>query len=73
MNMKWMVDGVSNHNPLRPFCCPNILILTCRIYIRGDSAQHKVYPYSFCREHCLQAYVVVGLIKQLADVGTALS
>jgi hypothetical protein len=73
MNLKWMIDGVSNHNLLWPFCCPNILILTCRTYIRGDSAQPKVCRCSLCRGYRLRAYVNLGLIKQLADVGTALS
>ena len=73
MNLKWMIDGVSNHNPLWPFCFPNTFILMCRIYIRADSAQHKVCSCSLCREHRIQGYVIVGLIKQLADVGTALS
>lgn len=27
MNLKWMIDGVSNCNPLWPFCCPNICFL----------------------------------------------
>lgn len=75
MNLKWVVDGVSNHNALWPFChgCSNIFILACRIYIRGDFAQHKVCSCSLCREYRIQLYAIVGLVKQLADVGTALS
>ncbi len=72
MNLKWMIDGVSNYNPLLPFVSQH-LDGTRRMYIREDSAQHKVCPSSLLKEYRIQTHAIVGLIKQLADVGTALS
>jgi hypothetical protein len=46
----------------------------CRIYIGGHSAQHKVPVFALQgTPQTIEAYAIVGLIKQLADVGTALS
>jgi len=72
MNLKWVIDGVSDRIPSFPFC-----ISTSQL------ARQNVHPGAFCtaqgmhafapQEMSRETYAVVGLIKQLADVGTALS
>jgi hypothetical protein len=73
MNLKWMIDGVSHDSPTFPFCALKPTIGTCRSYIVGHSAQRKVCTFSLRHECRVQTCAVIGLIKQLADVGTALS
>ena len=72
MNLKWVVDGVSNYSPLFYIYAPTpqLAYLECAI---GAILHGTRYVLSLCNECRSQTTAIIGLIKQLADVGTALS
>jgi hypothetical protein len=73
MNIKWVVDGVSDYCLYVSFSVLRSGLAFFRLYVREDSAQHRVCVPSPSMKCPVRTLVAIGLIKQLADVGTALS
>ena len=72
MNIKWVVDGVSDYTSFLSCVSTSRLARAERTSwgILRNTRHARLHPPGRCR---VQTYIIVGLIKQLADVGTALS